>query len=250
MASQGQPSRNAPSGPLLTHFLQPMQSVYRPRCAQREDGPVRHPVHAVRYRAIGNAGRRARATGAAFRNHRKLFWFFLRGVAIPSDFGSLLITAAVMLELCHIRRPLRQIVDGVQSLREYATGFRILNAHDFERSCALSDASERTCAEMEIRRTPRPAGRRTPPLRAVRRNRTLYIDRFGRSPRRTERMRRSSTRRGPVAARQWPPRRARLPRRLRPCRSGCSRLSLPALAGALFQTGRRFAWLDFLQRPG
>jgi hypothetical protein len=30
------------------------------------------------------------------------FGFFFRGVAIPSDFGSLLITVAVMLELCHI----------------------------------------------------------------------------------------------------------------------------------------------------
>src|SRR5881628_3099048 len=30
--------------------------------------------------------------------------FFFRGVAIPSDFGSLLITVAVMLELCHTQR--------------------------------------------------------------------------------------------------------------------------------------------------
>ena len=45
------------------------------------------------------------------------FGFFFRGVAIPSDFGSLLITVAVMLELCHIQRVLRQIVDCAQRPR-------------------------------------------------------------------------------------------------------------------------------------
>jgi len=35
------------------------------------------------------------------------FGFFFRGVRIPSDFGSLLTTVAVMLELCHIKRWVR-----------------------------------------------------------------------------------------------------------------------------------------------
>src|SRR5438046_10446810 len=35
------------------------------------------------------------------------FGFFFRGVVIPSDFGSLLTTVAVMLELCHIERWVR-----------------------------------------------------------------------------------------------------------------------------------------------
>jgi hypothetical protein len=41
-----------------------------------------------------------------------------------------------MLELCHIRRRFRQIVDGSQSSLEHARGFRILDAHDFDWSCA------------------------------------------------------------------------------------------------------------------
>src|SRR6266849_10041276 len=39
------------------------------------------------------------------------FGFFFRGVVIPSDFGSLLITVAVMTKLCHIQRLFR----GAQS---------------------------------------------------------------------------------------------------------------------------------------
>src|SRR6266566_8452780 len=35
------------------------------------------------------------------------FGFFFRGVRIPSDFGSLLTTVAVMFELCHIKRWVR-----------------------------------------------------------------------------------------------------------------------------------------------
>src|SRR6266700_7234141 len=100
IASHGQPSRKAPSGPLLTHFLQPMQrngsTSIRPKGGCPSSGTqymqsatgqygthAGDPAHPVQHSVIiaSSLGR------------------FLRGVAIPSLFGSILITAVAMQEL-------------------------------------------------------------------------------------------------------------------------------------------------------
>src|SRR2546425_1060804 len=62
------------------------------------------------------------------------FGFFLRGVVIPSDLGSLLITVAVMTGLWHIRRLLGQIVDSSQRLIERLSRLRTLHSHYLDRS--------------------------------------------------------------------------------------------------------------------
>ena len=56
MASQGQPSRKQPSGPLLMHFLQPMQRIGRPECGQRVGGL--HPAPRTCSLRRGNTPRR------------------------------------------------------------------------------------------------------------------------------------------------------------------------------------------------
>src|SRR5215467_13510839 len=102
MASQGQPSRNAPSGPLLVHFLQPMQrngstsmcpkggwsssgTQYMQSATGQYGTHAGEPAHPVQHSVMtaSSLGR------------------FLRGVAMPSDFGSIFRTAASMTGLCH-----------------------------------------------------------------------------------------------------------------------------------------------------
>src|SRR6267154_3433136 len=107
IASQGQPSRNAPSGPLLTHFLQPMQSAgstsIRPKGRWSSSGTQ------YMQSATGQYGTHAGDPAQPVQHSvmtASSFGFFFRGVRIPSDFGSLLTTVAVMLELCHIERRL------------------------------------------------------------------------------------------------------------------------------------------------
>src|SRR5262245_51246357 len=97
MASHGHPSRNAPSGPLLVHFLHPMQrngstsmwpnggwssssSQYMQSATGQYGTHAGDPAHPVQHSVIiaNSLGR------------------FLRGVAIPSLFGSILITAVAM----------------------------------------------------------------------------------------------------------------------------------------------------------
>src|SRR3977135_1969139 len=104
IASQGQPSRNAPSGPLLTHFLQPMHSTgstsIRPKGRWSSSGTqymqsatgqygtqAGDPAHPVQHSVMmaSSLGR------------------FLRGVAIPSDFGSIFTTSVTIFELWHDR---------------------------------------------------------------------------------------------------------------------------------------------------
>src|SRR5947209_13383715 len=100
MASHGQPSRNAPSGPLLVHFLHPMHRTgstsIRPKGGCSSSGTqymqsatgqygthAGDPAHPVQHSVItaSSLGR------------------FLRGVRIPSDLGSILITAVDIIEL-------------------------------------------------------------------------------------------------------------------------------------------------------
>src|SRR6266404_9653280 len=110
MASQGQPSRKAPSGPLLTHFLQPMHR--NGSTSMRPKGGC--PSSGTQYMqsATGQYGTQAGDPAQPVQHSVMIassLGFFFRGVVIPSDFGSLLTTVAVMLELCHIERRLRQI---------------------------------------------------------------------------------------------------------------------------------------------
>ena len=87
MASHGQPSRKAPSGPLLTHFLQPMQSSgVDLDVAEGRMVLVRDPVHAIGHRAIRNAGRRSGASGAALGDDCKFFGPFLPRGGDPLGF--------------------------------------------------------------------------------------------------------------------------------------------------------------------
>src|SRR6185503_14482169 len=100
MASHGQPSRNAPSGPLLTHFLQPMQSTgstsiwpnggwsssgtqYMQSATGQYGTQAGEPAHPVQHSVItaSSLGR------------------FLRGVAMPSDLGSIFTTSVTMYKL-------------------------------------------------------------------------------------------------------------------------------------------------------
>src|SRR6266480_5184564 len=104
MASQGQPSRNAPSGPLLTHFLQPMHR--NGSTSMRPKGGC--PSSGTQYMqsATGQYGTQAGEPAQPVQHSvmtASSFGFFFRGVRIPSDFGSLLTTVGVISELCHTR---------------------------------------------------------------------------------------------------------------------------------------------------
>src|SRR5689334_6253919 len=97
MASHGQPSKNAPSGPLLVHFLQPMQrngstsmwpkggcsssgTQYMQSATGQYGTQAGDPEHPVQHSVMT-----ASSLG-----------LFFRGVAIPSDFGSIFWTATGM----------------------------------------------------------------------------------------------------------------------------------------------------------
>src|SRR5579863_853602 len=97
MASQGQPSRKAPSGPLLTHFLQPMQSTgstsMRPKGGWSSSGTQ------YMQSATGQYGTQAGEPAHPVQHSvmtASSFGRFLRGVAMPSDLGSIFTTAVDM----------------------------------------------------------------------------------------------------------------------------------------------------------
>src|SRR6266568_2018672 len=94
MASQGQPSRKEPSGPLLVHFLQPIQvegsTSMRPKGGWSGSGTqymqsstgqygtqAGEPAQPVQHSVITASSR----------------GFFLRGVFMPADFGSIFTTS-------------------------------------------------------------------------------------------------------------------------------------------------------------
>ena len=89
MASQGQPSKNAPSGPLLVHFLHPMQrkgstSIW-PNGGWSSSGTQNMQSNTGQYGT--QAGEPAQPVQHSVMTAIS-FGFFFRGVSIPSDFGS------------------------------------------------------------------------------------------------------------------------------------------------------------------
>src|SRR5205814_9605599 len=99
---QGQPSRNAPSGPLLTHFLQPIHSTGS--TSMRPKGRWSSSGTQYMQSATGQYGTHAGEPAQPVQHSvmtASSFGFFLRGVVMPSDLGSCLITVAVMFELSH-----------------------------------------------------------------------------------------------------------------------------------------------------
>src|SRR6266481_1607099 len=89
IASHGQPSRKHPSGPLLRHFLQPMQSMgstaIRPNGVLSSSGTQNMQSSTGQYST--QAGEPAHPVQHSVMTASS-FGFFLRGVAIPLDRGS------------------------------------------------------------------------------------------------------------------------------------------------------------------
>src|SRR5271165_3506268 len=89
MASQGQPSRKQPSGPLLKHFLQPMQRMgsiwMRPNGGLSSSGTQNMQSSTGQYST--QAGEPAHPVQHSVMTASS-FGFFFRGVARPLDFGS------------------------------------------------------------------------------------------------------------------------------------------------------------------
>src|SRR5215831_14945247 len=89
MASQGQPSRKAPSGPLLVHFLQPMHKIgstwIRPNGGCSSSGTQNMQSSTGQYST--HAGEPAHPVQHSVITASS-FGFFLRGVASPLDLGS------------------------------------------------------------------------------------------------------------------------------------------------------------------
>src|SRR5712692_6901390 len=102
MASQGQPSRNAPSGPLLTHFLQPMHR--NGSTSMRPKGRCSSSGTQYMQSATGQYGTQAGDPAQPVQHSVMIassLGRFLRGVAMPSDFGSIFTTSASMCGLWH-----------------------------------------------------------------------------------------------------------------------------------------------------
>src|SRR5579864_1607897 len=89
IASQGQPSRKQPSGPLLKHFLQPMQRMgsiwMRPNGGLSSSGTQNMQSSTGQYST--HAGEPAQPVQHSVITASS-FGFFLRGVARPFDLGS------------------------------------------------------------------------------------------------------------------------------------------------------------------
>src|ERR1700682_3100496 len=89
IASQGHPSRKQPSGPLLKHFLQPMQRIgsiaMRPNGGLSSSGTQNMQSSTGQYST--HAGEPAHPVQHSVMTASSL-GFFLRGVARPFDLGS------------------------------------------------------------------------------------------------------------------------------------------------------------------
>src|SRR5882762_1647460 len=89
MASQGQPSRKQPSGPLLKHFLHPMHRMgsiaMRPKGVLSSSGTQNMQSSTGQYST--HAGEPAHPVQHSVMTASSL-GFFLRGVTIPLDLGS------------------------------------------------------------------------------------------------------------------------------------------------------------------
>src|SRR5271166_5414126 len=97
MASQGQPSRKQPSGPLLRHFLQPMQRMgsiwMRPNGGLSSSGTQNMQSSTGQYST--QAGEPAQPVQHSVMTDNSL-GFFLRGVVKPLDLGSHFISSGTM----------------------------------------------------------------------------------------------------------------------------------------------------------
>src|SRR6202030_4616574 len=89
MASHGQPSRKQPSGPLLRHFLQPIQRIGS--TAMRPNGVLSSSATQNMQSSTGQYSTQAGEPAHPVQHSvmtASSFGFFLRGVARPFDFGS------------------------------------------------------------------------------------------------------------------------------------------------------------------
>src|SRR6204780_2269647 len=89
MASHGQPSRKQPSGPLLRHFLQPMQRMGS--TAMRPNGVLSSSATQNMQSSTGQYSTQAGEPAHPVQHSvitANSFGFFLRGVVRPLDFGS------------------------------------------------------------------------------------------------------------------------------------------------------------------
>src|SRR5208283_3078539 len=97
MASQGQPSRKQPSGPLLRHFLQPMQrmgsTAMRPKGVLSSSGTQNMQSSTGQYST--QAGEPAQPVQHSVMTASS-FGFFLRGVVKPLDLGSHFISSGTI----------------------------------------------------------------------------------------------------------------------------------------------------------
>src|SRR5271154_7308473 len=91
MASQGHPSRKQPSGPLLRHFLHPMQRIGS--TAMRPNGVLSSSATQNMQSSTGQYSTQAGDPAQPVQHSvitASSFGFFLRGVVIPFERGSCL----------------------------------------------------------------------------------------------------------------------------------------------------------------
>src|SRR5580658_2704155 len=97
MASQGQPSRKQPSGPLLRHFLQPMQRMGS--TAMRPNGVLSSSATQNMQSSTGQYSTQAGEPAHPVQHSvmtANSFGFFLRAVVRPLDRGSDFISSGTM----------------------------------------------------------------------------------------------------------------------------------------------------------
>src|ERR1017187_3639198 len=146
MASQGQPSRKAPPGPWLTHFLQPMQSAGSTSMVPKGGGSS----SATQYMQSSTGQYATQAGDPAHPVQHSVMTAislgrFLRGVAIPTDLGSLLTTAVDMPGIITQRARGNHARSGAacgglatRRLRAQATGGRLFSCPTIEHSYAVT----------------------------------------------------------------------------------------------------------------
>src|ERR1700732_4553789 len=97
IASHGQPSRKQPSGPLLRHFLQPMQRMGS--IAMRPKGVLSSSATQNMQSSTGQYSTQAGEPAHPVQHSvmtASSFGFFLRGVLRPLDLGSAFISSGTM----------------------------------------------------------------------------------------------------------------------------------------------------------
>src|SRR3984957_13385222 len=97
IASQGQPSRKHPSGPLLRHFLQPMQRIGS--TAMRPKGVLSSSATQNMQSSTGQYSTQAGEPAQPVQHSvmtANSFGFFFRGVLRPLDLGSDFISSGTM----------------------------------------------------------------------------------------------------------------------------------------------------------